>query len=96
MSMETPNEMMNNYPPSIAATKKVKGVLPANFAWYSFEWLGDTPDEWDVMKVTGSTFCIANSGKNKGRPIKEKGGIKKTVYVTASDIADAKATGGAV
>lgn len=79
-------EMMSTYPPSIAATKKSKSALPEGFAWYAFEWLGDSPGEWEVMKVEGSMTRIAKSGKNKGKPIFIRGDSKKTVYITAAEV----------
>ena len=82
----TPLEMMGTYAPSIAATKKSKTQLPEGFVWYSFEWLGDSPDDWDVMKVEGAITRIAKAGKNKGKPIICRGEGKRTVYITQDEI----------
>lgn len=92
MSVDTAIEMMTTYAPSIAATKKVHGTLPEGFVWYAFEWLGDKPEEWDVMKVTGSITRIAKSGQSKGRAIAVGGKDKKTVYVTRAEIKAADVT----
>ena len=89
MSAQTALEMMATYPPSIAATKKLKAPLPDGFIWYAFEWLGDSPDEWEVMKVKGCITRVAKSGKNKGNPILIRGEGKKTVYITAAEIKEA-------
>jgi hypothetical protein len=86
MSAKLAFEMMKDYPPSIAATKKVSNGLPAGFVWYAFEWLGDNPKDWEIMKVTGSETRISKSGKNKGEPIIVRGATKKTVYLTRAEI----------
>ena len=70
----------------MAATKKCKCDLLPGFAWYAFEWLGDSPEEWEVMKITGSMTRIAKSGKNKGKPIFIRGATTKTVYVTEAEM----------
>lgn len=51
--MTVQDDMMRDYPPSMAATKKLGGV-PEGFAFFAFEWLGDRPEEWTVMKCSGA------------------------------------------
>ena len=89
MSAQTALEMMATYPPAIAATKKLKAPPLDGFVWYAYEWLGDSPDDWDVMKVEGAMTRIAKAGKNKGEPIICRGQGKMTVYITAAEIKEA-------
>mgnify|MGYP007103403909 CR=1 FL=1 len=41
--------------------------VPDNFRLYSAGWLGDKPEDWSVMKVSGAQFRTAKSGPNKGK-----------------------------
>lgn len=83
--MSTQEDMMHNYPPSLAATKKL-GSLPDGFSFFMFEWLGDRPEEWTVMKVTGAVFREAKSGPRKGQRVIRVPESERTVYVMDSDI----------
>ena len=83
--MSTQEDMMHNYPPSLAATKKL-GSLPDGFSFFMFEWLGDRPEEWTVMKVTGAVFREAKSGPRKGQRVIRVPGSERTVYVMDRDI----------
>ncbi len=38
------------------AARKKFGAVPANFHVFSAEWLGDKPENWKTMKVTGAQF----------------------------------------
>lgn len=77
--------MMSSYPPSIAAAKKLGGVAK-DFAFFVFEWLGDKPEEWTVMKCTGAVLREAKSGPQKGKKVIEVPGTKRVAYVTESEI----------
>ncbi|TJY57207.1 hypothetical protein E4T66_17515 [Sinimarinibacterium sp. CAU 1509] len=90
--MEMHDEMMLDYPPSLAAAKQL-GEVPAGFAFFEFECLGDRPEEFTVMKVTGAVFREAKTGKNKGRRTVAIPGTERTVYVTAEAIRDATPAG---
>lgn len=88
MSVELCFEMMKDYPPSIAASKKL-GEVPEDFAWFEFEWVGEFKTT-DTMKVTGAQFRVAKSGKNKGkRSIMIREGMRE-IYINSSEIASAK------
>lgn len=78
-------DMMKSYPPSLAAIKKLD-VVPENFAFYEFGWLGDKPEEWTVMEVKGAVFRAAKSGKNKGELSIKVPDTDRTIYVTAQEI----------
>lgn len=86
--METPRdlkfEMMANYPPCLAALKKLKESPPGGFAFFEFEWLDG--GKADVMKVTGTCFREAQRGKRKGQRVIPIEGTKVVVYVTQSEI----------
>lgn len=63
------------------------GPVPENFRIYAAGWLGDKPEEWRVMGVTGAEFRAAKSGKNKGKLCIMIPGTKRTAYVTREDMA---------
>lgn len=89
MSAELCFEMMKDYPPSLAASKKLDNALPEGFAWYEFEWVGDFI-KTDTMKVTGQVFREATRGKNKGKrsiPVK---GSRISIYINSAEIEKAK------
>lgn len=79
-------EMMKDYPPSLAAAKKLSGGVPENFSFYEFEWLGDRPKEWTVMKVVGAVFREAKRGPRKGQKVIIVEGTERTTYVTVEEI----------
>ena len=83
--METHDEWMQGFPPSLAAAKKM-GSVPDGFAFYEFGWLGDRPEDFTVMQVRGAVFREAKSGKNKGRRTVIVPGTERTIYVTDQEI----------
>ena len=83
--MTIQDEMMRNHPPSLAATKKLGGVAEG-FAFFDFEWLGDRPEEWEVMKCTGGVFREAKSGPRKGTRCIVVKGTERTAFVTSDEI----------
>lgn len=89
MSAQLCLDMMKDYPPSLAATAKIKD-LPENFAWYEFEWVGDFQTT-DTMKVEGGVFQVAKSGKNKGLPSVLDKSTKKVVYINKAEMKKAQA-----
>lgn len=68
-----------------AALKKLAPVAD-NFRFYSAEWLGDKPSEWDVMKVTGAEFRSAMTGPNRGKLSIMIEGTKRTTFVTKQEM----------
>lgn len=84
MSAKMCFEMMEDYVPSLAATKKY-GKIPENFAWYEFGWVGDFKTT-DTMKVTGAQFRVAKTGKNKGEPSIVLKETKIEVYINNKDM----------
>lgn len=60
--------------------------VPENFRLYCAGWLGDKPESWDVMEVTGAEFRIAKRGPNKGKLSILVPGTKRTVYVTRAEM----------
>jgi hypothetical protein len=83
--MTKQDEMMLDYPPSLAATKKLGGVTEG-FAFFAFEWLGDRPEEWTVMKCSGAVFRAAKSGPRKGERCVKVAGTDRNVFVTDAEI----------
>lgn len=83
--MTKQDEMMVDYPPSLAAIKKIGGV-PEGFAFFAFEWLGDRPEEWTVMKCSGAVFRAAKSGPRKGERCVKVAGTDRNVFVTNVEI----------
>lgn len=71
-----------------AALKKMAPV-PENFRIYSAGWLGEKPEDWTVMEVTGAQFRAAKTGKNKGKLSVMVAGTKRTVYVTHDEMNEA-------
>ena len=80
------DEMMREYPPSLAGAAKMKEGVPSGFAFFAFEWLGDRPDDWDVMKLTGAVLREAKSGPRKGERVIPVKGTERTVFVTSEEI----------
>jgi hypothetical protein len=68
------------------AALKILGNVSENFRLYSAEWLGDNPDEFKVMKVTGCEFRRAMSGKRKGKLVISIPGTIRSAYVTVDQI----------
>lgn len=83
--MTVQDDMMRDYPPSLAATKKLGGV-PEGFSFFAFEWLGDRPEEWTVMKCSGAVFREAKSGPRKGELCIKVKGTERTAFVTREEI----------
>lgn len=71
------------------ALKKM-APTPADFRLYRAEWLGDKPNDRQVLKVTGGEFRRAKTGKNKGKLTILVNGTNKTVYLTSQEIAALK------
>jgi hypothetical protein len=78
-------DMMLNYPPNLAAMKKLVGA-PDGFAFFAFEWLGNRPEEWTVMKCSGAVFREAKSGTRKGERCIKVSGTERTAFVTIAEI----------
>jgi hypothetical protein len=83
--MTVQDDMMRDYQPSLAAAKKLGGV-PDSFAFFAFEWLGDRPEEWTVMKCSGAVFREAKSGPRKGERCIKVAGTERKVFVTDAEI----------
>lgn len=60
--------------------------VPENFRLYAAGWLGEKPEEFTVMEVTGAEFRTAKSGPNKGKLSIMVPGTKRTVYVTKDEM----------
>lgn len=68
------------------AAKNKLAPVHENFRIYSAEWLGDRPEEWEVMKVTGMEYRAAKSGPNKGKLVIPVKGTQRTAYVTMEEM----------
>lgn len=68
------------------ALKKLEPV-PENFRLYSAEWLGEKPEDWKTMKVTGAEFREAKSGPNKGQLTIMVRSTQRSAYVTREEMA---------
>ena len=90
MGIEMAFDMMNDYPPSLAGIKKMREV-PDGFCFYAFAWLGDNPEDFDVMRLTGAVYREAKSGPNKGKRTIQVPNSVRNIYVTAQEIKDAAA-----
>lgn len=90
--MDHHDELMQSYPPSLAAAKKI-GTVPDGFTFYDFGWLGDKPEDFTVMKVRGAVFRVATRGPNKGRRSVKVPGTDRTVYVTREEIREQDLSG---
>lgn len=60
--------------------------VPENFRLYAAGWLGQRPEDFTVMEVTGAQFRAALRGPNKGKLSILIPGTKRTVYVTRAEI----------
>lgn len=67
------------------ALKKLSPVAD-NFRFFRSKWLGDKPEEWEVMEVTGAEFREAKSGRNKGKLSIMVSGTTRTAYVTVKEM----------
>ena len=83
--MTTQEDMMRDYPPSLAATRKL-GSIADGFSFYKFEWLGDRPEESTVMKCSGAVFREAKTGPRKGQRCIKVPGTERTAFVTSDEI----------
>ncbi len=63
---------------------------PSDFRLYCAEWLGDKPNDRQVLKITGGEFRRAKSGKNKGKLSILVKGTDKTVFLTSEEIQSLK------
>lgn len=68
-----------------AAIQKI-GPVSENFRLYQAGWLGEKPQDFDVMKVIGAEFRVAKSGKNKGKLCIMVPNTKRTAYVTKAEM----------
>lgn len=67
------------------ALKKMQPV-PENFRLFEAGWLGEQPEDWEVMEVKGAEFRRAKSGPRKGRLAIKIRGTERTVYLTKDQI----------
>lgn len=67
------------------ALQKLAPVVEG-FRFYSAGWLGDKPEDWTVMKVTGAQFREAKNGRNKGERTVLVKGTERTTYVTVEEM----------
>lgn len=59
------------------AARKKFGSVPADFEVFKAEWLGDKPENWKTMRVTGAQF----------RGSRRVAGTTMTTIVTREDMA---------
>ncbi|WP_373031645.1 hypothetical protein [Sulfurovum sp.] len=59
---------------------------PENFRLFEAGWLGDKPQDWNTMKVTGAEFRRAKTGRRKGTLCIMVPGTKRTAYVTREEM----------
>lgn len=76
------------------ALKKLSPV-PENFRLFSAGWLGEKPEDWKTMKVTGAEFREAKSGPSKGKLAIMVKGTQRSAYVTNEEMAAQDAVGAA-
>ncbi len=72
------------------ALKKLAPVSD-NFRLISAGWLGQKPEDWEVMKVTGAEFRVAKAGPHKGKLSIMVKGTQRSAHVTRKDIVAATA-----
>lgn len=65
--------------------------VSADFRLFESEWLGDKPENWGVMKITGADFHVAKTGKDAGKRTILVKGTKRSVFVTRKEIQAAQA-----
>ena len=85
MDMDMERDFMAALSYGKAALKKLSPV-GTHFRLYRAELLGERPDEWTVMKVTGADFRHAKSGPNKGKLSVFVTGSQRSAYVTRAEI----------
>lgn len=73
-----------------AALKKL-GPVAENFRIYAAGWLGEKPQDWFAMKVTGAEFKVAKKGKNVGKLTVQIPGTVRHVVVTKEEMRAAEA-----
>lgn len=61
--------------------------VPENFRLFSAGWLGEKPENWKTMKVTGAEFREAKSGPSKGQLAIMVKGTQRSTYVTKEEMA---------
>lgn len=83
--MDLREDIFAPHPYGKAALKKL-GPVPENFRLYEAGWLGDRPQDADVMEVRGAEFREAKSGPNKGKLSIMVKDTKRTVYVTRAEM----------
>lgn len=59
-------DIFAQHPFGKAALKKM-GAVPENFRLYCAGWIGENPEEWKCMDVTGAEFRRPTRGPNKGK-----------------------------
>jgi hypothetical protein len=67
------------------ALKKMQPV-PENFRLFEAGWLGEQPEDWEVMEVKGAEFRPAKSGPRKGRLAIKIKNTTRTAYLTRKEI----------
>lgn len=82
------DDIMGNSNYGRAALKKL-GAVPENFRIYAAGWLGQKPDDWLAMKVSGAEFRVAKKGKNVGKLSVMIPGTVRHVIVTKEEISAA-------
>lgn len=85
MSANMEKDIFAEQPYGKAALKKLAPIAE-NFRLYQAGWLGDKPENMDVMKVTGAEFRIAKTGKYAGKLSIIVKGTDRTAYVTKEEI----------
>lgn len=83
--MDMERDFFAEQPFGKAALKKMAPV-PENFRLYAAGWLGEKPEDFNVMEVTGAEFRTAKRGPNKGKLAIPVPGTKRTVYVTRDEM----------
>lgn len=80
---------MDSAPFSKVARRKLD-PLAEGFRFYCAEWLGEKPEDWHAMRVTGACFRPAKSGPRKGQLVVPLPGTKRSAIVTREEIAAEK------
>lgn len=68
------------------AARKKLGPVDPNFRVFCAGWLGDNPELWEIMEVTGAVFRAAQTGPRRGQMVIEVPRTRRTVYVTAAEL----------
>ena len=90
--MDMEEDIFADQPYGKVALQKMSksGPVPEGFRLFCAGWLGDKPEEWEVMKVTGAEFRRAKSGPNKGKLCVMVQKTTRTVYVTKTEMDEIK------